>query len=188
MRKPVCAAALTILFFLMQICLMPYLKIGFAEGNLLFVWLAVVTVALDRKYTFCASAVIGILLECSVSSVPGLYAVLYPAIAMLFAFTFADMTEKTRERRQIAGSKRQEDLPALVRTPLCALCSDALYNAILTIYGYLSGNGLTFGHISRALGTTLYTLFLTILLMVPLRLILGIRAGRSPERKNKAFF
>ena len=184
MRRPILSAVFTVFFFLMQVCVMPYLRIGQAEGSLLWAWIAVVTVSLDKKYAFCASAVIGILTECAVSSVTLLYMVLYPVIAMLFSLAFADMTEKNREKRRSGGKKRQDDRPALLRIPLCAVCTDGMFHVILIGYSFLIGNGLSFMHLARMLGSVLYTLVLTLLLMVPLRKALDIRAWTPPFREN----
>ena len=58
------------------------------------------TVSLGKKYAFGASCVTGILLEVMTSTVGGFYAVIYPAVSMLFAQLFSDMSDEKREIRR----------------------------------------------------------------------------------------
>ena len=184
MRKAVLAVVFTLFFFLMQLTVMPLMHIGQAEGSLLWAWIAVTVVSLDKRYAFCVSGTIGLFAECTVSSVTGLSAVLSPAVAMLLSIVFADMSEKKREKVRVDSKARQDDLPALLRIPLCAACTDAVYRTVLLGYVFLIGNGISFAHITRAVGSTLYTVFLTLILMVPLRKALGIRLFINPLQQN----
>ena len=55
MRNVLKAAFITLLAYLLQVCAMPYLKIGGVIGNLSAVCIAILTVSLGKKYTFGAS-------------------------------------------------------------------------------------------------------------------------------------
>lgn len=188
MRKLILSVVFTVFFYLVQTCIMPYLTWGNAiVGSVLFAWLGIVIVSLDKRYAFCASAAIGLFMECTLHPVKGLYAVLYPAITMLFSIPFADMSEKKREKRRMAVDKRkrQDDKPALMRIPMCAVCMDALFHAILIAYGALNGNGFTFGHIMRAYASVFYTLVITLILMIPCRKAMDIHPGVRPFEKER---
>ena len=160
--------------------------------------LAVIVVTCGKKYAFCASCIIGMMMECmlSNSNVPSLYVIAYPAITMLCAQTFADMTDRQLEQRRLAYERRQvrisqgqgrkhwwysfmlryrdADLPPVIRIPLCAGEMDLFLNLVLTAYMYLIGEELTLIHVYRLAGSALYTMGLAAALMLPCRKLLGM--------------
>ena len=163
---------------------MPYLAVSQNWGSLLFAWLAVATVTLGKKYTYCISLLYGILLECTLGSITLFYLIAYPVISMLFAQAFADMSEEKREeRRTLNTRKRQDDLPALLRIPLFALCADSMLHAALIIYETLSGSPLTWAHIGHALGGIALTLLCTVIIMIPCRALLGMYVNHQKRVK-----
>ena len=190
------ALLLTLAAYLTQACVMRYFAVGGICGSVLFAVLAILTVSLGKKYTFCASCIIGMLMESMLSNVPGLYIIAYPVIAMICATFFADMSDRQRERRRmindlrrsrhgegkgarrlinrLMGINRDGDLPAHLRIVLCAALMDLILNVALIAYMYLIGVDMSFTHVGRALASIVYTSALTALLMVPVRYFLGM--------------
>ena len=180
MGKIVKAFLLTLLAFLLQTSAMQHLKVAGVAASLLAVNIAVITVSLGKKYAFGSSCVTGILLEATTASVGGLYAVIYPVIAMVFAQFFADMSDEKRERlmlRQSDGKKIRGDMNPHLRIPLCTLCITASLEIIFLIYVTLSGTDLSFRLVGRALLTVVYTGILSLILMFPARMILRMYGG-----------
>lgn len=181
---------LTLFAYLFQACAMQYFAVGGVTASLPFATLAVFVVSLGKKYAFCASCIIGICMECMLSNVPVLYLLAYPVITMLCAQLFADLTDRQRERRlnnhkgkNIFSRMRQRELPSLMRIPLCALLMDLIWHIVMCVYLYLIGVEIDFGHVYRLFRAVLYTGFLTVVVMLPMRAILGMY--RRPKRKKK---
>lgn len=187
---------LTLFAYLFQACAMQYLTFNSVTASLPFVTLAVFTVSLGKKYTFCASCIIGILTECMLSNVPVMYLVAYPIIAMLCAQAFADRSERQREKqlekqmnrkggknRPLFFRQSQQDMPAHVRIPLCAMMMDLIWHAVMCVYMYLIGVDITVTHFARLFYGVLYTGALTVVLMVPMRLFLGMYRRKKIARQ-----
>ena len=177
MRKVLKAFVLTLIAYLFQVCFMPYLKIGGVIGNLAAVCIAILTVSLGKKYAFCSSCAIGILMDVMTTSISGLYAVLYPVISMVFAMVFADMSDERREIRR-NRNKDSRDMNPHIRIPLNAMAICMALEVILLTYTTLSGTQLTWHHIGRVLLAILYTGALSLVLMWPVRAWLGMYGGR----------
>ena len=176
------ACLLTVLAYLFQVCVMQHLKIYGVVGNLLAVNIAVLTVSLGKKYAFGASCLSGILLEAMTSSVGGLYVVLYPVFAMLFAQVFADMSDEKREKlllRQSDNAKKiRGDMNPHLRIPLDAMCVAAGIEAVCLIYVTLSGTDISYALFLRSAISILYTGLLAAALMIPIRAFLHMYGGR----------
>ncbi len=203
LKRALKALIVTLLAYLFQACAMKYLTVRGIQGSVVFAVLAIIIVSCGKKYAFCASCLIGMMTECMVSSVPALYVIAYPVITMFAAQSFADMSDRQLERRRVIIESRQvrisegkgkdhwwdhfmlryrdSDLPPAVRIPLCAGLMDFLMNAVLTAYMYLIGEDLTLTHLSRILVSLIYTLLLALILMVPLRYVLGMYRKRKPR-------
>ena len=162
---------LTVAAYLVQVCVMRYFTVRSVVGSVIFAVLAVIVVTCGKKYAFCASCIIGMMMECmlSNSNVPSLYVIAYPAITMLCAQTFADMTDRQLEQRRLAYERRQvrisqgqgrkhwwysfmlryrdADLPPVIRIPLCAGEMDFFLNLVLIAYMYLIGEEVTLIHV-----------------------------------------
>ena len=175
---------LTFAAYLIQVCVMQYFSVAGVTGSVLFAWLAILTVSYGKKYTFCASCLIGLLMESMLANVKGIYVIVYPAAAMLCAQLFADMTDSQRQRRRQQHRKffrlPQNDLPVVVRIPCCAALMDLILGVVLCAYLYLIGVEITFRHVLRLLLSALYTGALALLLMRPLRRLMGM----GPRRKK----
>jgi len=199
---------LTVAAYLLQVCVMQYLQIGGVAGSVLFAVLAVIVVSCGKKYAFCASCLIGMMMESMLSNVPGFYVIAYPVITMLCAQAFADMSDRQLERRRMLNENRRSrqregggrerwwnyllshqregDLPAHLRIPLCAALMDFILNAALCVYMYLIGEELGMIHVARVTGSVLYTVGIALLLMVPLRYILRMYTPRKREKGGEA--
>jgi len=196
---------LTVLAYLVQVCVMDYLKISGISGSVVFSVIAVFTVSLGKKYTFCASCIIGMMMESMVSNVPALYVIAYPVISMLAAQAFADMNYRQRERRRAAldekknnqlGKKRFQakllnriaqaratGLGPHIRILCCAGLMDILMNIVLSVYMYLIGVEFSFYQIWKVLVSLAYTEGICLVLMIPLRCWLGV--DQRFARKNR---
>ncbi len=212
--RPLKVIFLTLLSYLIDVCLMPRLAVGGVVGSASFAAIAVITVSYGRKAAFCSGAIMGILWETMLASVPVLYLVSYPIITMLCAQWFADLTDRQRERRKLARAdqeqpvmrsrfgamvmrhlmslmsllrtlfRREENLNPYLRIPLCALVSSLIMNIVLLVYGYASGFGLTWTHIFRAGFAILYTVAIALVMTLPYRWFLGL-LGRNRGRWKK---
>ena len=182
------ALLLTVLAYLIQACVMQHLAIGTVTGSMLFTMLAILTVSCGKKYAFCASCLIGMLMESMLSNVAALYVVAYPVITMLCAQYFADMTDRQRERRRMMSQGRrhyrESDLPAHLRIPLCAMLMDLILNIVLCAYLYLTGVDITMLHVGRVLAGVLYTGALAVIVMGPVRYFLGMYPHRRKRDKG----
>lgn len=177
MRNIVKATLMTLICYLLQVCAMPYLKIDGVIGNLVAVNIAVLTVALGKKYAFVASCASGILLDVMTSSIAGFYAVIYPVVSMALAMIFADMSDERREIRR-NRNKDSRDMNPHIRTPLNAMAIALAIEVILLTYTTLSGTQLTARHIIRVLLSVAYTGVMAFVIMWPMRMILHMYGGR----------
>lgn len=209
-------AALVLLSYLLQVCVVPYLKVGDVMPNLLMVCIAILTVAKGKKYAFASGAVFGILLESMASNLRLLNLLMYPALALLCAQVFADMSELRREMLRIRIAQRQadrgtapianpyrrgrlklsfrrktaDDMDPHLRTLLNALMLIFLYEGIMIIYIALEGVSPTWAHAGRVISTLLYTAIASVL-MFPARAFLNMyrlrrRAKRGEESLGEA--
>ena len=200
--------ALSLIAYLVQACMMQYLKIGGICGSVLFAMLSVIVVSCGKKYAFCASCLIGLTMESMVGNVPALYVIAYPVITMLCAQAFADMSDRQLERqrvlndnrrarqqqrggrdrwwRRLLSHRREGDLPAHLRIPLCAMLMDFILNMAMCTYMYLIGEQLTMNHMARMLGAVLYTGGIAAVIMVPVRYLLRMYLPRRRAKGGEA--
>ncbi len=209
--RPLRVVFLTFLSYLLDVCVMRHLSIGPVTASASLAGIAIITVSYGRKAAFCAGCIIGILMECMLSSVPVLYLLSYPIISMLCAQWFADLSDRQRERRKLAVAmgrqehettrfqalfvnkvasffkravqffRRDDNMNPYLRIPLCALTSSVIFNAVLMVYGYISDFGLDGGHVMRGLMSCVYTTVLSLILMLPYRYVLRL-VGRGRRR------
>lgn len=209
--RPLRVVILTLLSYLLDVCVMPMIPIGPVTASASLAGIAIITVSYGKKATFCASAIIGILMECMLSSVPVLYLLAYPIICMLCSIWFADLSDRQRERRKLAVAmnqqdhettrfralyvnkvanvlraigrffRRDENLNPYLRIPLCAMTEALMFNAVLIIYGYIADFGFDTGHLFRALLSTAYTTAVALVLTLPYRRFLKL-IGRGRQR------
>ena len=207
--RPLRVLFLTLLSYLLDVCVMRHLYIGSVTASACLAGIAIITVSYGKKAAFFSGCIIGILMECMLASVPVLYLLSYPIITMLCAQWFADLSDRQRERRKLAVAmdrqegemtrlkalylnkiaaffkriiqffRRDENMNPYLRIPLCALTESLLFNTVLVVYGYISDFGLDSGHIMRAAASCLYTVALSIVLMLPYRAVLKLLGRRN---------
>ncbi len=215
-KRPLKVILLTLLSYLIDVCLMPRLAVNGITGSASFAAIAVITVSYGRKAAFCSGAIIGILMETMLSSVPILYLVSYPIITMLCAQWYADLTDRQRERRKLARAgqeqpvmngrfsallvkrllsvvdvlrtmfRREENLNPYLRIPLCAMTASLIMNTVFLTYGYASGFGLDWTHLMRAAFSVLYTVVIALVMTIPYRWCLGLIGRRRTRWRNEA--
>ena len=86
--RPLRVLILTLVSYLLDVCVMRHLYIGSVTASACLAGIAIITVSYGKKAAFCAGCIIGILMECMLSSVPVLYLLSYPIITMLCAQWF----------------------------------------------------------------------------------------------------
>lgn len=205
------ALALMLLFYLLQVAVVPHLKVFGVMPNLLMVVIAIMTVSFGKQYAFITGAVIGIILESMAVSIPLFYVVIYPVLALLCAQLFADMSDVKREMRRIREAQRQSEVAAEIKAPygrprikisfrrnspydlephlrifLNALMLTALYEGVMLVYVALGGVAVGFSHVQRALLSIAYT-GAACVMMFPARHFLGMyqRRFRGGERESR---
>lgn len=146
--------------------------------NLPLVILSVVIVGYPRYKAFWVGAVYGILLETMVPGVKLLNLVFYPICAMLMSLFFTDKSA-ARLQYDMSNHRRGRNRSVYLRTPLCALCATLLYEAVSIIYIAMSSAELTSAFFTRALTDALMTTMTAVVLMWPLRRLLGFGAPVS---------
>lgn len=171
-RKGIKFAILTLLCYLLQSTVAQYISLWDVAPNIALAIIAVVSVALGRKYTFFISLTVGYLLEVMLPALDYISLILYPVCAMLGALAFSDKSERKLEEERSLG-KRGGNMPAHLRTVLCALLSIMVFEAFHLLFIYLNGIQLDGGHYRRALISVFYTTALAGVLQFPLRWWLG---------------
>ena len=172
-KKGIKFAILTLVCYLLESTVANYISVWDVAPNIALAIIAVVTVAMGRKYTFFISLTVGYLLEIMLPSLSYINLILYPVCAMLGALAFSDKSERKLEEARSTGRK-VGNLPAHLRTILCALLSASVFESVNLFYIYLNGIQLGGGHYQRALISVVYTTLLAALLQFPIRWWLGI--------------
>ena len=157
-----------LLSYLVQVCVVPYIKIFGVSPNLLYVAIGIITVAYGKLRAFWAGLIFALLTQIMLPSVSFLNLGLYSLTSLFCSFPFADKPLKTLEYERATNRKRKE-LPAWLRTLLCTLLNIFVYETVQVTYIYLGGNTLTADHFLRAFICILSTGLLSLLLMFPLR-------------------
>ena len=171
-KKGIKFAILTLICYLLESTVANYISIWDVAPNLALAIIAVVTVAMGRKYTFFISLTVGYLLEIMLPSLSYINLILYPVCAMLGALAFSDKSERKLEEARSTGRK-VGNLPAHLRTLLCALLSASVFESVNLFYIYLNGIQLDGGHYQRALISVVYTTAIAAILQFPIRWWLG---------------
>ena len=178
MRRVIRAFLLVFVGYLCQVCILPHMAVGGITPNLLFAVIAIATVAYGRFYTFGIASVAGILMEALAGGVPSLYVIAYPAIGQMGSLIFADKSERKLEQERSQGKPGTNANP-YVRTILCVLFNIAWFEAVHLLFVYLNGVSLGWIQFGRALGSITYTATVTVLIMVPVRWLLGMYARKA---------
>lgn len=171
-----------LLGYLLQACVMPYLKVGGVTPSLLLAVIAIVTVGYGRLRALWVGAIYGILTETMMPTLTLLNLALYPVSAAFMSMFFADKSEKRLEYERSLGKAGRNVNPYL-RTLGCAAMNALLYEIVNVFYMYLSGAELSMTMLYDSLADVLGTAALTAAIMLPVRRFLGFRRlKREPER------
>ena len=171
-----------LLGYLLQACVMPYLKVGGVTPSLLLAVIAIVTVGYGRLRALWVGAIYGILTETMMPTLTLLNLALYPVSAAFMSMFFADKSEKRLEYERSLGKAGRNVNPYL-RTLGCAAMNALLYEIVNVFYMYLSGAELSMTMLYDSLADVLGTTALTAAIMLPVRRFLGFRRlRREPER------
>ena len=168
-----------LLGYLLQVCVMPYLKLGSITPSILLACTAVITVGYGRLRALWADAFYGILTETFLASVPMLNLMAYPVVALLCSVPCADKSASRLQYERSIGKAGRNSSP-LLRTVTCAFLNALCIEVVNLVYAYLRGAALTPTAVGRAAVCILSTAALTALVMIPLRRLLGFR---KPEPK-----
>ena len=170
--------------FLCQVCVMPYVRPFGVTPNLLYVHIAIITVAYGRLQAFWAGLVYGFLMEIRLPSVPFVQLAIYPLSSLFVSFAFAD---KSLRRLQMvrALKRRSREMPPLLRTVLCAMVNVLVYEIINVVYIYLGGTSLSPQHFIRALLDVIETGALAFFVALVLRPVILGRQKPEPVLKNQ---
>lgn len=182
-RKNLVLGFLILFGYLAEVCIMPYLKMGGVTPNLLYVIIAVITVAYGKLRAFWAGMIYGLLMQIMLPSVSYLNLALYTLTTLFCSFAFADKPLKTIEYER-ATNRRRKELPPWLRTLLCAMLNTLIFEVVNVTYIYLGGSPVTAGHIFRAFLNVVLTGMLAMVLMFPLRRLIFGRRIDAPVMKT----
>ena len=174
---------LTVFGYLLQVCVIPYVRIGGVSPNLLFVVIGIVTVAYGKLRAFWVGLCFSLLTQIMLPSVSYLNLALYSLTSLFCSFPFADKPLKSLEYDRAINRTRTE-LPAWLRTVLCAMLNTFVYEVVNLTYVYISGISLTGAHIFRGFLDVLLTGVLTLLLAFPVRRLIFGRRLNAPVMKT----
>ena len=187
-RRYVVLLFLVPLGYLFEVCVMPYVKIGGVSPNLLYAVIGIVTVAYGKLRAFWVGMIYGLLMQIMLPSVSYLNLALSSLSTLFCSFAFADKPLKTIEYERATNRSRKE-LPAWLRTLLCAVVNTLIYETINVTYLYIDGAELTGAHIFRAFLDVALTGGLTLILLFPIRrLIFGRRLNAPVMRASPVIF
>ena len=187
-RRYLILALLVIFGYLMEVCLIPYIRVFGVTPNLLYVVIGIVTVAYGKLRAFWVGLCFGLLMEIMLPSVPYLHLLLYPITTLFCSFAFADKPLKTLEYER-AVNKKSKELPAWLRTVLCTALNILVFEIVNVTYIYLGGSALTFSHFIKAFGDVILTSLLCLILLFPIRrLILGPKSETLVLRSAPVVF
>lgn len=165
--------------YLLQVCLMPHLRIGGVTPSLLFAIIAIVTIGYGRLRALWVGSIYGILMETMCPTITMVNLLLYPLAAGFLSMFFADKSEKRLEYERSIG-KAGRNVNSYLRTMGCGASGVLIYEIVNVIYMYLGGAAITWPVISQAFSNIFWSTALTALIMVPLRRFLGFKKLRKP--------
>lgn len=173
-----------LLGYLVQGCVMPYIKIDGVTPSVLFAITGIMTVCYGRLRAYWTGAIYGIMLEIMKPSITFLNLALYPIAAAFCSVFFADKSDKRLETERSLNKKARNG-NVYLRSVLCAAMNTLLYETVNVTYIYLGGTTLTADHFYRAGIDVVTTMLLTALIMVPVRRFLGFAAPPREEKDPK---
>ena len=187
-RRYIILFLLVIFGYLVEVCLMPYIRVFGVTPNILYVVIGIVTVAYGKLRAFWVGLSFGLLMEIMLPSVPYLHLLLYPVSTLFCSFAFADKPLKTLEYER-AINKKSKELPPWLRTVLCTALNIFVFEIVNVTYIYLGGSPLTFNHFFKAFMDVVLTSLLCLVLLFPIRrLIFGPKSETLVLRSAPVVF
>ena len=183
-RKYLAFVLIVPLGYLFQVCVLPYLRVGGVTPNLLYVNVAVITVAYGPLQALWAGLIYGLLMEIMLPSVPFVNLAVYPISSLFVSFAFTDKSLR-RIQMERALKRDSHDIPPFLRTVLCAVTNVTVFETVNVIYIYLQGTALTPQHIERAALDVVLTGVLAVFVGLILRRIILGRTKREPVLKRQ---
>ena len=178
---------IVLLGYLMQVCVMPYFRVGDVTPSLLFAIIAIISVGYGRLRAIWVGCIYGILMETMCPTITMLSLLLYPLSAGFMSMFFSDKSEKRLEYERSLG-KAGRNINPYLRTIGCAASNMFLYEVINVVYMYLSGATLSWGTIGRSLSGIFWTSVLTLLIVLPVRRFLGFKKRKKETPPEKPVF
>lgn len=182
LRKYTVLFSLTLLGYLCEVCVIPYVKVFGISPNLLYVVVGIVTVAYGKLRVFWVGMIYGILMQVLLPSVTYLNLALYPVTTLFCSFAFADKPLKTIEYEKVINRERKE-LPPWLRSVLCTMLNTFVYEVVQITYIYLGGSVLTLTHFLRGIADVIATGLFCLVLVFPIRRIIFGRRRNQPVMK-----
>lgn len=173
--------------YLLQVCLMPYLRIGDVTPSLLCVVVAIVTVGYGKLRALWVGCIYGIFMEIMCPTITMLNLLLYPISAGALSIPFSDKSEKRLEYERSMGDTGRNVNPYL-RTLGCAAANAFIYELVNVVYMYLGGASITLATLGKAFSDIFWTTALTAVLMVPIRRFLGFKKRNRNQRPEHPQF
>lgn len=168
-----------LLGYLMQVSVMPYFRVGSITPSILIPVIAIITVGYGKLRAFWIGAIYGIVMETMLPTVPMLNLMLYPVSALFCSVFFADRSAAKLQYERSMGKAGRNRSPYL-RTVLCTAANTLVHEVVNVVYMYLGGTSLSMAQVGKSLTSVLATTVLAMLLMYPVRKLLGFRAA-APE-------
>ena len=167
-RRYLAYALIVVFGYLLEVSVIPYVRIFGVSPNLLYVVIGVITVAFGKLRSFWVGIIYGLLTEIMLPSVTYLNLILYPVTTLFCSFAFADKPLKTIEYER-ATDRRRKEMPAWLRTVLCTALNTFIFEVVNVTYIYLGGSPLLFSHFAKAVASVVLTSLLCLILLFPLR-------------------
>lgn len=174
------------LCYLLQMSVMPYLRVGSVTPSLLFAAVSIITVCYGKLRGFWVGAMYGIILETMQPTRTLFSLMLYPTASLLGAVIFADKTPRQLEYERSLGKAGRNMTPYL-RTPLCALVNVTVYEIVNLTYIYLREGTVFADSIWRGALNLALTTLLTAVVMFPVRYLLGFRRPKKEPTAPKLY-
>ncbi len=173
----------TVLTWLIQVTLMPYLRNdALPLINLCFCTVGVMTVCYGKTRAYITGAVYGILYETMLPTVPMLNLLFFPVSALVCSVFFADRSEQRLTEMRATNPNARNDRPYL-RTVCCAVLNAFFYETVILSYIYLNNIQLTAAHFTKSLTILLITAAVTLPLAWLERHFLGFPGTRTPTSR-----
>ncbi len=184
MRRLLRYFLIILLSYLIQSCIMPYLKIDGVTPSLLFAVTGVITVCYGKLRAYWTGALFGIILEITKPYITYMNLLLYPIAASFCSIFFADKSDKQLEtERSLNKSARNGNV--YLRSVFCAGTNTLIYEIVNITYIYLGGTVLNIDHFVRGGVDILSTMVLTLLITPLLRRYMGFSLRPTQERTVK---